>query len=577
MSTLTAAGGAGFAPGSNLRGAVGGASWCFLLPGLHIGRVVCLGRPSPAALATLTDVGAEVVVCASAFELRRLRRAARPSDLADVALLELGRRSATPLEGASADLVVVPKLPWSRRARGRRIDEAKRLLKPDGAAYVEGRFLGRILDGTRLWVSPAAGEVRLAALLGDQRTITFLERRFLNPRVLRPQLLRRPRRVIARQPTVGRFLGRGALLLSRSRNVDLGRPPQYVRSLATSAGIDVNDRRWALAAPGDYPSQKVLLFLFGPEDARPEAVVKITREPTLNARLANEWRALVDLRARDIGGDGSVPQPLFFGTHAGRGVLGETAIEGVRFRERTRATANCPYALAVVDWLVELAAATAVPAESGSNSALSALEALFEEFTRMYQLPTEHEDFLGAQVSALVGGDGLPLVFQHGDPGPWNVLVGADGRPALLDWEAAHPRGLPLWDLFHFLRSYGLAVSRAAGTRDRLRSFAEHHLNGSPLTEVLVAATRQVCTRTGLAPGLVEPLFFTCWMHRAFKEAATLPPDRLASGRYVNILRLALDRRESPGLQRLFSAAGAVRPPSVQPASVRTLGPSDAA
>lgn len=576
MSTLAAAGGAGFAPGTNLRGAVGGASWCFMLPDLDVGRVVCFGSPSPAALATLADLGTKVVVCGSAPELRRLRRAAGPSGLADVALLELGRRGRAPLDDASADLVVVPRLPLSRAARGRRIEEARRLLKPDGVAYVEGRFLGRIPEGTRLWVSPAAGEIRLAAPLEDRRTTTYLERRFLNPRLLRPQLLRRPRRVLARQPTVGRLLGRRAVLLSRSGNLDLRRPPQYVRSLAAAAGIDVADRRWALAAPGDYPSQKVLLFLFGRQDARPEAVVKITREATLNGRLENEWRALVDLRTRGIGGDGTVPQPLFFGTHAGRGVLGETAIDGVRFSERTNATANCPFALAVVDWLVELGAATAVPAESGSASALSALDTLLEEFTRVYRLPTEHEDFLGAQVSALVSADGLPLVFQHGDPGPWNILVTPGGRPALLDWEAAARLGLPLWDLFHFLRSYGLAVSRAAGTRDRMRSFAEHYLDGSVLTEVLVEATGRVCARTGLAPSLVEPLFFTCWMHRAFKEAATLPPDRLAGGRYVNVLRLALDRRDSPGLRRLFTAGGAVRPPADRPTSARTLGACDA-
>ena len=74
----------------------------------------------------------------------------------------------------------------------------------------------------------------------------------------------------------------------------------------------------------------------------------------------------------------------------------------------------------------------------------------------------------------------FPLVFQHGDPGPWNVLITSDGRPGFLDWEAAEPHGMPLWDLFHFLRSFGFQVSRAAGTRDPLRSFAEQFLE-SPL------------------------------------------------------------------------------------------------
>jgi hypothetical protein len=73
------------------------------------------------------------------------------------------------------------------------------------------------------------------------------------------------------------------------------------------------------------------------------------------------------------------------------------------------------------------------------------------------------------------------------------------------------------------------------------------------VNQLLVDATTRFCAETRLATDLVEPLFYTCWMHRGLKEAATLPPDRLESGRYVGILRLAIERRESPGLTALFS------------------------
>jgi hypothetical protein len=56
-----------------------------------------------------------------------------------------------------------------------------------------------------------------------------------------------------------------------------------------------------------------------------------------------------------------------------------------------------------------------------------------------------------------------------------------------------------------------------------------------------------------LDPALVEPLFYTCWMHRALKEATRLQPDRLESGTYVRLLRLCVARRDAPGLRRLFS------------------------
>jgi SAM-dependent methyltransferase len=540
-----------FAPGSNVKGAVGGANWCFLLPSLDLGRIVCLGRPSPAGLTTLADLGDEVGVCAPANDLSRLRRSIGSAGPTNVSLLETDAGS-TPLPDGTADLVVVPRLPFlRRRARADRVALARRLLKPDGIAYVEGRFLGRLDPGPVFWLAPAAGEVRVAAPLHDRQTAAYLERRFLSRGVVRRQLLRRPRRVLARQPAVTRIARRrGVLIGPASERLGAG-PPGYIRAIAAGAGVDLENRRWGLAAPGDYPSQKVLLFLFPAVGDAPESVVKITRDPDISFRLENEWHALAILREHGVGTEGTLPRPLFFGSHRGLAVLGESAIEGVPFRERTWATADCPYASAAVEWLVQLGRATA---RADTRGGLSGLHTLCEQFARTYRLEANEEDFLGAHAAALVrGGDGLPLVFQHGDPGPWNVLVAPDGRPAFLDWEAAEPRGMPLWDLLHFLRSYGLLVSRAAGTREPLQSFTEQFLQRSAVNRLLVDATSRFLTQTGLAAELVEPLFYTCWMHRGLKEAATLPPKRLESGRYVGILRLAIERRESPGLRALFS------------------------
>ncbi len=550
-----------FAPGSNVKGAVGGSNWCFLLPSLDLGRIVCLGRPSPAGLTTLAGLGDEVVVCAPARDLRRLRRSIGSAGPANVSLLETDVGDA-PLPDGTADLVFVPRLPALRRsARADRVARARRLLKPGGIVYVEGRFLGRFDTETLLWLAPAAGEVRLAAPLHDQRTVAYLERRFFKRGLFRRQLLRRPRRVLARQPTVLRiFRRRGALVVRPPERLVAG-PPEYIRAIAAAAGVDLESRRWGLAAPGDYPSQKVLLLLFEPAGEAPEAFVKITRHQDLNFRLENEWRALTILREHGVATDDTLPRPLFLGSHRGLAVLGESAIGGVPFRKRTRATADCAYARAAVEWLLELGRATACPARADARGALSELDALFEQFTRTYRLEPREEDFLAARAAALVrSGNEFPRVFQHGDPGPWNVLVTADGRPAFLDWEAAEPRGMPLWDLFHFVRSYGLLVSRAAGTRAPLQSFTEHFLQRSAVNRLLVDATSRFCAQTGLAADLVEPLFYTCWMHRGLKEAATLPSHRLESGRYIAILRLAIERRDSPGLSALFSAEPASVP-----------------
>jgi SAM-dependent methyltransferase len=548
-----------FAPGTNVKGAVGGANWCFLLPSLHLGRIVCLGCPSPAALATLSKLGDEVVVCASAQALRNLGRLLDPAGSRAVALIETTPHGAAPLPDRSANLVVVAGLPALRRhARAGYLREARRLLEPDGVAYFEGRFLRGIEAAALLWLAPAAGEVQMAAPSEDRLTIAFLERNFMNRRVLRRQLLRRPGRVLARQPIVTRIARRrGALVGPPSKRLG-AEPPDYIRAIASNAGVEVEASRWALAAPGDYPSQKVLLFLFGSAGDSPESVIKITRDPELNPRLENEWRALTILREHGVGIDETVPRPLFLGSHRGLAVLGESAIAGVPFRERTRSTADCVHARAAVEWLLDLATATVSRNRSNAGTTPGELDAVFAQFEQIYRLEASERGILGGHVAALERRrDELPLVFQHGDPGPWNVLITPDGRPAFLDWEAAEPEGMPLWDLFHFLRSYSLQVSRAAGTRDPLQSFAEQFLEESAFNRLLVDATTRFCARTGLAAELVEPLFYTCWMHRGLKEAATLPPHRVDGGRYVSILRLALERRDSPGLRRLFSQGAA--------------------
>jgi SAM-dependent methyltransferase len=559
MSTLAATGGSSFAPGTNLRGTGRGASWYFLLPSLELGRVVCLGSPSKAALTTLGRSGAEIVVCAGRRQLEGLRRAT--CGLPNLSLLETSAGKPVPLPEESADLVIV-----TGRASRRVRSEIERLLKPEGIVYAEYhgfipnllggglRSLGRLGLTQRLWLAPVAEEVRVAAPLEDLRTIAYLESRFLARRLLRRRLLRDPVHVLGRQRVVSRLARRRGLLVHRTSPASVTGPPHYLQTIAARAGVDLAGHRWGLAAPGAYASQKLLLFLFDGADEAPVYVAKITRDAKHNPRLENEWRALNLLRSQGIGDDGAIPEPLFLDSHGTLAVLGETAIDGVPFLGRTEASIGCPHARAAIDWLLELGIRTAHRAPDEALRATEVLGLLVDRFEEVYRVDPEHIAFLTAQARRLVdNAPALPLVFQHGDPGPWNLVVRADGRPAFLDWEAAEPRGMPLWDLFHFFRSFGLVVSRAAGERDPLRSFSGQILADSEVGRLLAETTSRFCAKSELPPNLVEPLFYLSWMHRALKEGARLPADRLDHGRYVNVLRLAIERRDSPGLRRLFA------------------------
>lgn len=329
-------------------------------------------------------------------------------------------------------------------------------------------------------------------------------------------------------------------------------PPRYLRELAGRAGIDLERHGWTLSAPGDYASRKVTIALTPPGGSTPDVVVKLTRSPVFNTRLENERRALDELEAAGIGSDGSVPRTLFAGTHAGLAVLGESAVAGVPFRSLTSARPDCALARAAREWLVELAAQTAHPGDP--LEAVAVLDGLLSRFTELYVITPAQRDFLAAQIAAIRSIPALPLVFQHGDPGTWNLLATTDGRVAFLDWEAGEPDGLPLWDLFYFMRSFGVTVARAAGTRDSLAAFERAYLPDTELSRALREAVRESCLRTEMPMELVMPLFYTCWMHRSLKESGRLPPSRLQRGHYVSLLRLCIERCDAPGLRALFSA-----------------------
>lgn len=547
-----------YAPGSNLKADLAGANWWYLLPSLDADRVVCLGEPSRGAISTLARMAGEVVVCTT-----RPRTPAGPEGIRTVAV---PARGPLPLPDAYADVIAVDGRGWLRRiARNRGLaDDIARILRPGGSVYLESdRLAGaqganavaNLLGArTRFWLAPAAGEIRAAVPLGPAAPLEYVERRWIRRAASPRRVLRHPVRVGSRRSEVLRLARRRGVLAGEAADQGV---PRYLRALAEANGIAVENRRWALAAPGAYNSQKVLVLLFSQDAAVPEAVVKLTRDPALNGRLENEWRALTLLAEAEIGRDGSLPSPLFLGHHAGLAVVGETAVEGVPFPARTNGRPDCLHAGRAVDWLVKLAAATSgrslvPPAEAGRT-----LGTLLDRFAELYSLEPGERSFLADQVARIEAGpEGLPVVFQHGDPGVWNLLVTGAGDVAFLDWEAAEPNGVPLWDLLYLLRSFGVTVSRLDGTSDANTSFARHFLDGSEVGETLAAAVRRTIESTGLAPQHVEPLFYLCWVHRALKEATRLPPGRLERGTFVRLLRLCIERRGSPGLRRLFEVTG---------------------
>jgi len=325
--------------------------------------------------------------------------------------------------------------------------------------------------------------------------------------------------------------------------------PAYARTIAAAAGIDLSGWGWGVAARGEYDSQKVLMLLIPPGATSPTGLVKITRSGRHAARLENEGHALSRLMPLAMA-DGRVPQPWFVGRHAERALLGESAIVGAPFASRAHWNADCPHLADALAWLTDLGAATRepVPAATVATSLLT----LLDRYVAVHRPSTTERTALHDRFAAVGGIDrSIPTVVQHGDPGIWNLLVDPAGRTVFLDWEASEPDGLPLWDLLYLFRSYAVATSRRAGTRDRLSAASRHLLDASPLGDRLVMAVGAYRERVGVPAAAVEALIYGCWVHRSLKEATRMAPERLAEGQFVRLIRRMLSEPDAPTLARL--------------------------
>jgi Phosphotransferase enzyme family len=548
-----------FVPGTNRRGAVPGGAWTLLLDTLELGHVVCLGLPPERTLQTLgRRAHAVSVVCADGSGPERARRAIDRAGVANATVIGIAEARAL----GDVALSVVTGRASARRAAAD--PDLAALLGRSDAVYVElgrgggglERRLAAIRPARPLWLGVRGSEVELVAGRDDRAAIAMVR----GPAAPAARSARARARALARRILRGGLAGRRGLLAGTRLDDEAQTAlpvPEYLRDIAGAAGANVEACRVALTAPADYPSRKAVMFVLAPGAASPRYVVKLTRDPAFNDRLENEGRALRALAAAGVGDAETVPRHAFAGHPGGLALLGQTAIAGEPFRRRTTARPDCPLARAAAEWLLDLGVATADRDVAGPAEVAQALGTLLDRFAALYRPTAAEHAALRAQIDAVARStEPFPLVLQHGDPGTWNLLVTAAGRPAFLDWEAAEPHGLPLWDLFHFARSVGVGVSRAAGTRLALDAFVEQYLADGPLSRMLARDVEAHCATIGLDRELVGPLFLTCWMHRALKEAMRLTPATLPGGTYVTLLRCCLARPDAPGLTRLYVRAG---------------------
>ena len=160
-------------------------------------------------------------------------------------------------------------------------------------------------------------------------------------------------------------------------------------------------------------------------------------------------------------------------------------------------------ALRATGWLVELAIISRVT--RGGSAWTEVIEPALDEFHRMFGAVLDPGMLreTGDMLSTLRT---LPMVCEHRDFIPWNVLLGDGGALGVIDWEAAELRGLPAVDIVYFLSYLGFVLDRALPPgRQMMQSYRtgvdSHTFTGAVHHECLSRYVNQ----TGMDPAAVRP------------------------------------------------------------------------
>ncbi len=556
---------ADYEPGTNQSEDLACADWRFLLPSMEIEKVLCIGAPKISTLKVLSKMAGQIYIA----------NAAQTSHI-DATLAELNNVTVQEYDELLFKDETVGLILLSNEGAVQRVVEDKkylhelfRILIPDGSIYFENKGLKKIFklekrmekwlnnglsaSHQKFWLTTQSGEMRTALPVSERDISSFFFQNVLFGQSFKKRMMSKAGRMLSEVGLISYANQKRAMLIQKTAaNENAQRPPKFLRELANNAGIDIDRFRFGLSARGKYNSNKIVFYLFDNQRYNAEMIIKMTRIERFNCRLEHEWEMLSTVKSNKFVPDGTYPAPLMFGYHKNLAVLGQSAVKGHPFRTQTSAKPDCPIAADAIKWITTLGKNSANYELASPKEVSKSLIKLFDIFSGIYKLSAAHSDFLRGQIESIAKSKvPFPVIFGHGDAGSWNVIV-RDGKALFLDWEAAEPQGMPLWDMFYFIRSFGNWVSREQHkSLDTLKNFNSNFVEKSPLSELLAKSINQYCDAIKLDKSLVAPMFYTCWMHRALRQATWA--DNLQTAHFVSVIRMCIDQHKAAGLQSLFT------------------------
>jgi hypothetical protein len=296
---------------------------------------------------------------------------------------------------------------------------------------------------------------------------------------------------------------------------------ELIRARWSSWGFGPTPDRlsWILATGGRSSINKVVGIVSEGAEGVPRLAVKMPRVPGSVAALESEAAVLASVHAQRPGGISGAPRVLFYEAHDGFGWLGETYLEGVPLFRELRQGNYRDYALKATDWLVELAGraergATANWWDRRVERLLDVLDGASSQLLDGSLLQRTRE--------LLAAVEDLPIVCEHRDFSPWNVLVSPEGSLEVLDWESAELEGLPALDLIYFLTYLAFFHDGAMESGDYLESYRAS-LNPSTFTGgVRAECLSRYANAVGLDPAVLRQLGLLTWLTHAGSACARL-------------------------------------------------------
>ncbi len=306
-----------------------------------------------------------------------------------------------------------------------------------------------------------------------------------------------------------------------------------------------SSRPLLLLTGGRRSINKVVGLPIEPAAPRPRKAVKFARGPAADAALEREAEALRAIEAEHPRLPG-VPRVLVEGRRMGRRALVESAVHGTPLIERLGPGSFEELVGSVTAWLIELArGGEAQPAGEWWERLVGARLRAFER------------DFAGALPAglfsrleqALAALGPLPLVPEHRDCSPWNVVLDG-GEPGLHDWESAEPRGLPGLDLAYFLANSAFVIEGALESGRTRESYARLLDPGAPLGAVAAHYAGEYCRRVGISADDYARLRLLAWLvhsasdrtHLAMESGSAPDAEALRSSTYLGLIEVELER-----------------------------------